>query len=179
MRDLYKYSEECIDEMKSMGVEVSNLPNIIWTVSSRAKSRYGQCYMRSKSKCVIDISKFLLDESITPNEDALKNTIIHELLHALYPNDGHKGRWKNMADHITKASNGKYIIKRCTSYQEKGIDIEKLIVQHPKRSMPKYNIKCTNCGASYLRIKRTKIVKRPDLYKCGVCNGDLKVIELA
>lgn len=177
MRDLQKYVNECINEMKTMGVELTNLPNIKWAVSSRAKSRYGQCYfMGSKDKCIIDISTFLLDEDITPNEDSLKNTIIHELLHALFPYDGHKGKWKTMANYITRASDGKYVIKRCTSYQEKGIDINKLY-NNDTCLVPKYVIKCVNCGTTYARKRKTKIVKRPDLYKCGVCGGDLKVIN--
>ena len=180
MRDLKRYGVECINEMEAMGIDMSKLPTIDWIVNKRAKRRFGQCcYNRMKGRCEINISQFLLNEDITPNEDALKNTIIHELLHALNPGEGHKGKWKEMANCITRKSNGRYIIKRCTSYEEKGINKEDLHLTKHKSLQPKYIIRCRECGGQTVRTKKTKVIKRPDLYRCGRCRGKLEIISFS
>lgn len=180
MRNLKEYGNQCIDEMVLMGIDVDNLPMIEWTVSNRSKRRYGQCrYKINEGECEINISSFLLDENITPNEDSLKNTIIHELVHALNPGEGHKGKWKDMADYITKASNGRYKIKRCTSYEEKGVDRDKLDIPIYRSLKPKYIVECQSCGGRITRTKRTKVVQKPWLYRCSRCKGSLRVLNLS
>jgi len=176
MRNLQRYGNECIAELADMGIDISGLPVIIWSVNNRAKSRFGQCHnIQSEGRSEINIAKFLLDENITPDDIGLKNTIIHELLHALAPGEGHRGKWKKLADSVTRKSNGKYVIKRCSSYEEKGVDRDGLQITSRKRSKAKYVIRCEHCGMTATRTRMTKVIRRPDLYRCGRCSGSLVV----
>lgn len=174
MRDLNKYFNECITELTNMGISTWEVPDVDLTISKRAKRRYGQCKTRNGVAYEINISEFLLDESVTPDENALKNTIIHEILHALTPGEHHGGEWKHLANIVTQRSGGKYNIKRTTSYEEKGIDRQK--VQRPVKI--RYILECVKCGNQYKQQRKSKAVKYPERFRCGRCRGSLELICL-
>ena len=81
-----------------------------------AKTRAGQCRYRSK---VISISKYYVNQKETVTRKDIKNTILHEVAHALTPTHGHDKVWKAKAieigcdgkrccDQITKTGEFKY-----------------------------------------------------------------------
>lgn len=174
MRDLKQYGIECIQELNSYGIDTSKLPkNIEWKVS-RAKSRFGQCRYYNRNKCEINISKFMLDEDVLVDDHHLRDTIIHELLHALTPKCGHKGEWKRLARKVNVNSHGKYNIQRCGNYKEMGIDTDTLL---DKRKI-KYIVKCKQCGKEYQHIRRSKSVVHPEFFRCGKCKGPLESYKI-
>lgn len=66
-----------------------------WSFSlDRAKTRAGKCSYRKKT---IYLSKHYVSAS---NADDVKDTILHEIAHALTPGDGHGARWKSKAIEI-------------------------------------------------------------------------------
>ena len=170
MRDLKKYVNECLCEIKDYGINIKDLPtDLKFVVNTRAKHRFGQCKYRCGKAFEINISSFMLDENILEDDNHLKNTIIHEILHALTPGDGHKGQWKSLANKVNVSSGGKYHIERCGSWSDMGIDQTK--VMSPNRI--KHIIMCPNCKHEWKYSRKTKAVKHPNLYQCGKCKVKL------
>lgn len=170
MRNLNLYVKECIKEMENYGIDVSKLPDIEWKVNTRAKKRFGQCIKRN-GKWEINISYFMLDENILKDDHHLKDTIIHEILHALTPSSGHKGTWRELARQINIRSKGKYDIKRCGSFKEMGIT-NREIIKPPK---VKYILRC-DCGDRYY-ARSSKKVRHPGNWFCRRCQQTLRLIS--
>lgn len=104
----------------------------------RGKNRFGTCYYNQKW---ISLSKILTELN---DEARVKNTILHEIAHALTPTCGHNWKWVKQAKAI--GCDG----KRLYSKNE---------VITPK---DKFTGKCPNCGRIVTRNKRNKIA-------CGEC----------
>lgn len=168
MRDLQWYVNDCIRELEEYGIENAHeLLKWRYVVNKRAILRFGQCRYGYKE---INISEFLLDEKITFDENQLRDTIIHEMLHALTPKSGHKGKWITLANKVNRASKGKYNIKRCGDYD--GIHEDEL----DKKNKPKYIIKCKKCGTTWNHYRMCPSVKHPERFRCG-CGGDIKLVS--
>lgn len=97
------------------------------------------------------------------NEEEVKNTIIHEILHT-YPNcQCHTGEWKRRAQ-IVKNKLG-YEITRL-SRKELGETTRK----------PKYIIECQDCGTITKLYKKTWWLDKLDICSCGRCKShNLKI----
>ena len=173
MRDVTTYGKECINELKTMGIDTGRIPKDIGFKTSRAKSRFGQCKTKLRNgiitDCEINISSFMLDEDILEDDRFLKQTIIHELLHSMTPNEHHGGEWKRLADKVTRKSNGKYVITRANSFEELGIDRKK--VAKPKKI--RYQVACPQCGATWNYQRKSKVVNNPENYRCAGCKKTL------
>lgn len=66
-----------------------------WSVSlDRAKTRAGKCSYRMKT---IFLSKHYIS---TSSADDIRDTILHEIAHALTPGEGHSALWKSKAIEI-------------------------------------------------------------------------------
>lgn len=89
-----------------------HLPNTGWKFKfDSAKRRFGQC---NYSKRYISLSKPL---TIANDEDEVRDTILHEIAHALTPGHGHDHIWKSICRSIGANP------QRCyTSEQVQGIE---------------------------------------------------------
>jgi predicted SprT family Zn-dependent metalloprotease len=104
----------------------------------RSKVRFGKCNYGKKQ---ISISRHLVQLN---GEAEVRETILHEIAHALAPRDaGHGPRWKSMA--LSIGCSG----RRC--YGEE--------VHRPR---PKYKATCPSCRRVIYRHRRTAIA-------CGRC----------
>lgn len=173
MRDLTKYAKQCMAELDNLNIQYGNI--IEFNINTRALKRWGQC-KAIPGGFSININYILLDEK--NDEQGLKNTIIHELLHSCKNCMNHGKEWQYLANKVNRTYG--YNIKRVSSANDKGLteesqkeqinaEIEKL--QNRKH----YEIICQNCGYKYIRYKESKIVQHPEYYRCGVCHGKLKV----
>lgn len=120
-----------------------NLTKAGWTFKfDTAKRRFGVC---NYTKKVIGLS-----ESLTRlNEEHLvKDTILHEIAHALTPGHGHDSVWVAKAKEIGCDGN------RCYS---------STAVQVPPA---KYTATCKGCGQKHRRHKKPKYNS-----SCGHCSG--------
>ena len=148
MRNLDEYTIRCMEELDAVGIEYGNIIGV--KVNTRAKKRWGQC-RAVPGGYLIDISSVLLDER--NDEQGLKETIIHELLHSCKGCMNHGENWKRLAAKVNRAYN--YNIKRCSTADDKGVQEEtKPISLHTVN----YVIKCNKCGYTY---------------RCGCCGGTL------
>lgn len=170
MRDLEEYVLQCIDELKGIGIEPGRISSL--EINTRARKRWGSCAPVYDGRgnitgYRISINRLLLDEKIP--ERALKNTIIHELLHSCKGCLTHRNRWKILAEKVGRELG--YDIRRVGSRDHEGIAVE--IPSKP----PKYIIRCMSCGETYARKRRSKVVDHPELYRCGKCNGKLELVK--
>lgn len=164
MRDLQQYARECLNELDEIGIEYGNITEFI--VNTRAKRRWGLC-KTVPGGFQISISSILLDER--NNEEGLKNTIIHEILHTCKGCLNHKENWKRLANKVNAAYG--YNIKRCSNAEEKGV-LEETRPPVPVRQA-NYFVVCEDCGKTYSRTKKSKLITNPGRYRCGVCGGKL------
>ena len=162
MKDLKKLFNECMEEVKSVGIKPGNIISI--TVNSRAKKRWGQCAKRGNTY-KINISDRLLQDNL--NDRAAKNTIIHEILHTVDGCFDHGSEWQYQANKINRAFPF-YQIKRTNSPQELGV---------PNRTAKdyRYNVICESCGHVWVYDRAGKVVQNPSRFHCG-CGGRLKVV---
>ena len=166
MKDLSKLVAECRADLLSLGYKPCE--NVEWSVNNRAKKRWGQCRYTSKTSCAISISYRLLQDDV--DDQAAKNTILHELIHTIRDRNGkpaskHTGLWKQIAEDVNIRL-PQYTIKRTASSAEKGIEPAKL-------QQVNYIVRCEHCGKEYHRERMSKVVSHPEKYKCGNCGFKL------
>ena len=166
MKDLGKLVAECRADLISLGYKPCE--NIEWTINTRAKKRWGQCRYTSKTSCAISISQRLLEDNV--DDQAAKNTILHELIHTIRSKSGapaskHTGLWLQIAQDVNFRL-PQYTIKRTTTSAEKGIS--------PAEKPPaKYIVRCEHCGKEYHRMRMCQLIEKPNLYRCGSCGFKL------
>lgn len=172
MRDLQAVAKECLMELDEIGIEYGLITRFV--VNTRAKKRWGQCKKAGarwdvvagvvRDTYEINISYVLLDER-NPIE-ALKNTLIHEVLHTCKGCMNHGEAWKKLADKVNRAYG--YGIKRCSSADEKGVEYDNRDKQ-PRKI--KHQFKCEHCGQLINRQRESDFTKHYKSYKCGRCGG--------
>ena len=162
MKDLNKIALECMAELDALNIPYVKPSKI--TVNTRAKSRWGQCRRVSKTEFTINISERILRDDVS--DAATKNTVIHELLHTIEGCQNHGPKWKRYANQVNR-SYPKYNIQTTTSEAEKGIAPEPVVY--------KYMVECLACKHKRGYTRRSKVTMHPELFRCGSCNGQLKV----
>ncbi len=163
MRNLKEYTIRCMKELEAVGIEYGNIIEV--KVNTRAKKRWGQC-RAVPGGYSININAVLLDER--NDEQGLKETIIHELLHSCKGCMNHSEKWKRLATKVNRAYN--YNIKRCSTAEDKGVQEETTPIS---LHTVNYVIKCNKCGCTYIRKRMSKVVQHPERYRCGCCGGTL------
>jgi len=167
MRDFGLYINECKSELGKIGIKYGKI--LDWSINTRATKRWGQC-KKVPGGFTININATLLDER--NDVEGLKNTIIHELLHSCDGCLNHGAEWKRLAAKVNSVYG--YNIKRCSSASEKGIEEETRVINHIE---PKYIVKCTRCGNTIKRQKKSKLIEHTSRYRCGRCHGELKIMK--
>lgn len=185
---LIKLYNECLEELKSIGIIFDN-KEITINIAKRNNKRYGCCkpsipdekykvvIKKSLRKYIIkyenfkkyeiEISKWVFDL----DEKIIKNTIIHELLHCLPYCNNHGKVFKKYAKLINEKLG--YNITRAGNKKE---DFEKSNMEYEEDKEYKYKIVCTKCGNIFYRKRLTKnFVKK---YRCSRCLGKLDVINI-
>ncbi len=107
-----------------------------------AKRRYGCCHYGDKK---LTLSKLLVSIN---DEESVRNVCLHEICHALYPNDGHGHRWQ--LKYIEIGGDG----KRCFDEEE---------VDTPET---KYIAICINGHVSKRQHKPKEVV-----HSCSQCSN--------
>ena len=187
-KKLQKIYEKCVKELKSIGLDVlnsSHIGTIDITISKRNNKRYGCCKQEEPdinsryierigrkriakyakfNKHHIEISPWLLELE----EDIIKNTIIHEIIHCFPYCNNHGEQFKKYARYINEKLG--YNISRVGNKKE---DYIKSNVEYEEKEHYNYHIKCTNCGQSFFRKRLSKNFTRK--YRCAKCKGKLEV----
>ena len=165
----------CIKELESIGITFKDKEiNII--ISKRNNKRYGCCrpeipdenykkVFRKGFKFIIkyeNYKKYTIEISpwvIELNDDIIKNTIIHELIHCMPKCVNHGEEFKRYAKLINEKLG--YNITRAGNKKE---DYEKSNIEYNEIENYKYRIKCKNCGQIFYRKRLNKNFTKK--YRC-------------
>ena len=158
MRDLQKAVNECLKELDALNIPYSSSCEFV--INHRAKRRWGYCKKIGNS-FQIEINADLLNEK--NNYKALKDTIIHELLHTCKGCMNHSEKWKKYAEMLNKKYG--YNIKRTNNAKEKG-------VTYYHAPPVNYKIQCNVCKKIYSRSRMSKFVSDPSLFICSRCHSN-------
>lgn len=156
-------------EMIANGFSVRPIAEIKY---SNAIHCFGRCKRMPYGDCVITIAHIAMDSGI----DNLKNTIIHELCHAVLEvdNRGHNYVWKQIAKRASEVFN-----THITVYVAEKEQKEQIAIQNNKKA--KFTIKCKDCGQEYKYMRETRTVKMIKRFKnhgctCGRCKSSNLVV---
>ena len=162
LKNILELAAICEAELRSIGIQPA--AQIRWTVNTRATRRWGCCKKSGPDAYEISISSRLLQDDV--EIQAVKDTIMHELLHTVKGTKGHTGLWLKLAAQVNQRL-PQYHIQRTASYEEKGIE------PVPAR----YLLRCTHCGRDFSRQKMSNLVRAPQNYRCGACGHPLERIK--
>ena len=162
---LYK---KCVDELKTIDIFVEKNRIIELKINNRSKKRYGCCKKLSKDRFLIEVSQWVMEL----NEDIIKNTIIHELIHCLPKCNNHGEIFKKYAKLINEELG--YNIARTGNKENDFIKSNLKYVEKP--IVYNYKIICENCSQNFFRQRITKYFTQK--YRCGKCGGKFKIINL-
>ncbi len=181
---------ECLQELKSIGIDMQNteiVGNIDIKISTRASKRYGCCKQENPDrnykvvkrvgrKRVINYERFLTHHIevsswvMQLNDEIIKNTIMHELIHCIPYCNNHGLEFKKYATYINQKLGYEVRTKGNREADCKASNIE-----YKEDINYKYKIVCENCGQIIYRKRfNQNLIKR---YRCGRCKGRLKLVE--
>ena len=179
LQNLYK---ECESELNSIGIDLNNklVGNITICLAKRNCKRYRCCKQENpdetskyyekigRRKYVrysvfkthkIEISKWVMNL----NDDIIKNTIMHEIIHC-FPNcNNHGDEFKKYANYINYKLG--YNISRLGD-KNKDLEDSNIEVEQEKYN---YKVECSQCG--YLFYRKRLNVNFSLKYRCGKCRG--------
>ena len=166
MKDLMKAVDEVRRDLDSIGIKYGTVRR--FTVNTRAKHRWGDCRSLGEGVFDISVSARLLEDGV--DDQALKDTIAHELLHTVEGCSGHRGKWKALAERVKRELPG-YSVSRVSSADQKGV------AEGPRTPVYRYELVCEGCGQRILRQKESALIRRPSRYRCGKCGGRFKRVK--
>ena len=189
---LEKLYKECIEELKTLNIDITNndlIGSIDIKIAKRNSKRYGCCKQENPDKNYyhiikrknrkikvydkfnkhhIEISKWLMEL----NEDIIKNTIIHEIIHCFPKCNNHGMEFKKYANYINQK-----LGYNITTYGNKKEDYEKSNIEFKEETDNyKYKIVCNACNQTFLRQRLKKNFAK--IYKCGKCGGRFEVVKV-
>ena len=170
--ELSTYVETVRSDMIAAGVLLPESCGRNCRLNFRLRTALGRCFVNGPKKGLIEINGTFFTGEV--DDLKVKVTIAHEILHALCPSDGHKGKWKLYALQIaTKNKNYHGLPEaRYVPWQ----DMSSWQKQREKEA-PKYEIFCPTCHLiwSYKRQCRMVNLGMHGYLKCPKCNTKLKV----
>lgn len=186
---LNKLYNDCIEELEKIGFKIKDNPEIgeiDISISKRNTKRYGCCKQekpdetdyhikryRNDFKVIyhkfqkhhIEISKWVMDL----DENIIKNTIIHEILHCLPNCNNHGKLFQDYACYINQrlGYNIKTLGNKEEDYKKSNLNFEE---DHRNYN---YKIVCQKCGTVFYRKRlRKNLIKK---YRCSKCGGKLEL----
>ena len=190
-RKLNELYNQCIKELKGIGLDILNIANIGTidiNLSKRNNKRYGCCKQEEPNKASKTIQKVgrrryirygIFNKhhiEISPwvmelDEGIIKNTIMHELIHCIPYCNNHGEEFKKYSSYINEKLG--YNISRLGNKKE---DYLKSNAEYNEKDEYKYHIKCTSCGQEFFRKRLNKnFVRR---YRCAKCGGEFAINKI-
>jgi predicted SprT family Zn-dependent metalloprotease len=158
--ETYKLCIKCRDELIALGYDV---PDVVFTTNYNSVSIMGVC-VKVANKFTIKISKFHWQNN---GPEEVRNTIIHELSHAIDRNKhSHNYQWMRLAGEISAKTNT--VIKMYAKSTEGEV----------KAAMDKAvaYTNCESCGNRHYIYRRTKVYKvQGSGFYCSICGPDSKI----
>ena len=185
---LYKLYSECVNELNKIGIDIldkKQYGEIKISISKRNNKRYGCCKQEEPDKRYkvitkigrkkairyekfnkhnIEISKWVLELE----NDIIKNTIMHELIHCMPYCNNHGTEFKKYANLINM--NYGYDISRVGNKKK---DFEKSNVEFKEIQKYNYKIICKGCKQEFYRQRLSRdFIKK---YRCAKCGATFEI----
>lgn len=172
MKDLNAIATMWIDNLNIIGIYPNKVSR--FEVNSRALRRWGQT-KRKDGIYTISINYLLLEDDCP--EEALTNTLVHELLHCVDGCMNHGEKWQKLVEIVNDCYDLK--MSRCTSTSEKFANDEEYgnkVLQAKMAKRKTYTCVCKDCGIEYQRIgeRAPKWYAHYENYHCSKCGGKLE-----
>lgn len=185
LKQLY---QECIKELKNIGIDMQDKPkigNIDIKIATRANKRYGCCKQENPNKNYkvvqkrgyhrsiryekfrdhhIEISSWVMEL----NDNIIKNTILHELIHCIPYCNNHGTEFKKYATYINQK-----LGYQITTRGNKKEDYQASNLTYQEENDYKYKIVCEKCGQEIYRKRFNKNLIQK--YRCAKCRRKAKV----
>lgn len=185
---LYK---ECVSELNKIGIDILNekiYGKIDISISKRNNKRYGCCkqeepdknyktVIKYKRRKIIRYEKFNKHHiEISPwvmelNDDIIKNTIMHELIHCIPFCNNHGSEFKRISQIINLNSN-----LNVSRVGNKKNDYEKSKIEFKDNKHYNYKIICIGCRQTFFRQRLNKNFTRK--YRCGKCGSKFEIKKI-
>lgn len=158
-----KENEIGFDLLKSCGT----VKDFIGTYKSTRS--YGNCHrLNIMGALAFDIA---LNERLVQygSDKDIKEVLLHELIHTVKDCFNHKWQFKN---------------KAWTMFCHLGYDAlrkdynDTILNRQSKQERAKYILRCTGCGQTIYRERKSTFVEYPNRYTCGKCHGKFERIDL-
>lgn len=161
---------EELERAKKTGLEFRPVSTFILVDNST--SHYGCIHHTRGRSSQIYISKHYLNAPV----EEIRTVICHEVCHAVKGSDGHDAMWqkavrkmRSLYDYV----NADYHLNAHPYSRSRG-KREHTSMERKERVV-KYVVICTKCNHTYTRTKRSALIQNAGRYRCGVCNGELKL----
>lgn len=188
---LQKLFLECVNELNKIGIDILNekqYGKIEISISKRNNKRYGCCKQEEPDKNYriitkmgrrkvvkyerfnkhhIEISKWVMELE----DNVIKNTIMHELIHCMPYCNNHGTEFKKYANMINIHYN--YDVSRVG---DKKKDFEKSNIEYNEIKNYNYKIVCKGCKQEFYRQRLSKNFVRK--YRCARCGSSFDVNKL-
>ncbi len=188
---LNKLYTECVTELNKIGIDFLNTKQygeISISISKRNNKRYGCCKQEEPDKKYktitkigrrkiiryekfnkhhIEVSKWVLEL----DDDIIKNTIMHELIHCIPYCNNHGAEFKKYAN-LINATYG-YDISRVGNKKK---DFEKSNIEYNDTENYKYKIICKQCNQEFYRQRLNRNFTKK--YRCAKCGGRFEIYLL-
>lgn len=153
----------CKSQLKELGYEVPSITK--YRTTNRMTRALGNCatsYSRSLRQFTSIV--ITLSNDLTPK--IMPNTLMHEMIHAIYPFDKHGYQFQKVAHEVNQAFG--YHISTYTSGESK--DIIKEVRQEKNKLV---TLECVNCGTQSRLSPRSRTINNAlnGLCRCNHCQG--------
>ena len=188
---LYRLFSECVNELNKIGIDILNenkYGKIEISIAKRNNKRYGCCRQEEPdgnyrivtkvgrkrivkyerfNKHHIEISKWVMELE----DNIIKNTIMHELIHCIPYCNNHGTEFKKYAKLINLEYG--YDISRVGNKKK---DFEKSNIEFKEIEKYNYKIVCKGCKQVFFRQRLNKNFTRK--FRCAKCGGTFEIIKL-
>ena len=185
---LNKLFIECVTELNNIGIDIldkKKYGEIDISISKRNNKRYGCCKQEEPDKDYkmvtkigrrkiirfekfnkhhIEVSKWVLEL----DDNIIKNTIMHELIHCMPYCNNHGAEFKRYANLINTKYG--YDVSRVGNKKQ---DFEKSNIEYDDRVNYKYKVICKGCNLEFYRQRLSKNFARK--YRCAKCGGKFEI----
>lgn len=162
-KEVAELFERCKQELIDLNYDV---PEVILDLSFNSVSTMGLCQKRKNSDfCIIKISKFHWENN---EEKEVRNTIMHELTHAIDRNKhSHDHVWMRLAQEVSLKTGVQIKMYADTTEGEEKAAMERAVAY----------VDCNTCGHRHYIYRRTKVYRQEAQgYNCSTCGPKSKLI---
>lgn len=152
-------------------------------LSTRCTRRFGLCtYHRDKYGEIVEVTITISDICFHSTEHCLRDTILHELCHAMPNGQGHRAGFQNYAKKVMRLYDNCHIDTHTTHEEAKKKN--EYIKSIGRYRDYKYKVTCKFCGCSYYYKKETKLVRLlkngayTNTYTCSKCRCHDFILEI-